>query len=591
MKIYQQLLLKASKRSIILIVMGLAFLITISFIKFNGRGGLPKGDPDNGGLLLPGGFEAVVVTDSIGKARHMAVNSNGDIYIKLRTPRGTYGSVALRDKNNDGKADIIQYFGDYPDVGNYGNAMRIHKGYLYFATAGEIYRIKLTPGKLIPEGKSELILKDDYMRERYSHIAKSLAFDNKGNMYVTFGSPSDVCQIMDRQPGSLGKNPCPDLVEHAGIWKFSESKLNQTQNDGTRYATGIRSAVAFTWNTADNSIYLVQHGRDNLAKAWPNMYDAWQSALLPSEEFLKIKEGSDAGWPYAYYDQMQGKKLVSPEYGGDGKKEADPKYLRPLIGFPGHFAPNDLLFYTGNQFPDRYKNGAFIAFHGSLIRAPYPQSGHCIAFVPFKNGAPAGPWEVFAVGFSDVDTIVNRKDVVHRPTGLAMGPDGSLYLSESEKGKVWRVMYKGDNKKFGKAQLAQMEKYKETSPNIKTPDRIKDIVMDNADKGKLTAGAKLYTTYCAPCHQGDGKGDGTRYPPLENSEFVRGDKNKLIGIVLNGLNGPITVNGIGFNDSMPANGFLKDEEIALILTYVRQNFNNHGTVVLPSEVNRVRINK
>ena len=587
MKIYSKFFSKVTTRSILFIGMVLAFLITISFIKSNGLAGLPKGDPDNGGLFLPGGFEAVVVADTLGLTRHIAVNSNGDIYIKLRNPRNNQGSVALRDINNDGKADIIKYFGDYPDVGNYGNAMRIHKGYLYFATAGEIYRIKLTPGKLVPEGKSELILTDDYLREKHSHIAKSLAFDNKGNMYVPFGSPTDICQIKDRQPESMGKDPCPDLVEHAGIWKFSDSKLNQTQKDGTRYATGIRSAVAMTWNNSDNSLYLVQHGRDGFVSAWPNMYNAWQSALLPSEEFLKIPEGSDAGWPYTYYDYMQEKKLVNPEYGGDGKKEADPKYLRPLVGFPGHFAPNDILFYTGNQFPERYKNGAFIAFHGSTIRAPYPQGGYIVGFVPFKNGKPSGPWEVFADGFAVVDTIVNTKDAVHRPTGLAMGPDGSLYFSESEKGKLWRIMYKGDKKKFGAAQLAQMAKRKETQPNIKTPD----IINDNVIRGKLTAGAKLYTTYCAICHQGDGKGDGTRYPPLENSEWLRGDKSKQIGIVLNGQTGPITVNGVGYNEAMPANSFLKDEDIALILTYVRQNFKNNLGVVLPAEVNKVRMNK
>jgi glucose/arabinose dehydrogenase len=107
-----------------------------------------------------------------------------------------------------------------------------------------------------------------------------------------------------------------------------------------------------------------------------HMYTSWHSALLPSEEFLKVPEGSDSGWPYYYYDFMQGKKLLNPEYGGDGKKEGDAaKYNMPIIGFPGHFAPNDLLFYTGNQFPERYKNGAFVAFHGSTIRAPYPQGG------------------------------------------------------------------------------------------------------------------------------------------------------------------------------------------------------------------------
>ncbi len=586
-KNYTGLLSKFNHRAILLSLMGLACVITISFIKSNGLGGLPAGDSDNGGLFLPGGFEAVVVADSVGRARHLAVNTNGDVYVKLRVPLGKKGSVALRDTDNDGKADKIEYFGDYPDVGNYGTAMRIHKGYLYFTTAGEVYRTKLTPGSLIPEGKSELLLTDDYKNDIHgsSHIAKPLAFDDKGNMFVPFGSPTDVCAVKDRQPGSMGQDPCPQLAEHAGIWKFSDSKPNQTQKDGVRYATGIRSVVAMDWNKKEKCLYVVQHGRDDLVRQFPDYYNPWQSALLPAEEFLKVTEGTDAGWPYYYYDYMQGKKLLNPEYGGDGKKEADgKKYTQPLIGFPGHFAPNDLFFYTGNQFPARYKNGAFIAFHGSTIRAPYPQGGYFVAFVPFKGDKPSGDWEVFADGFPGRDTLVNTSDAAYRPMGIAMGPDGSLYLSESEKGKIWRVMFKGDKNKFGAEQLAGMQNRKETQPHIKTPD----IIKDNVNTGKLLAGGKLYTTYCASCHQANGKGDGTRFPPLENSEWVKGDPRKLISTVLNGLSGPITVNGVGFNEVMPANSYLKDDELALILSYVRQNFKNNARGISAADVTRVR---
>jgi glucose/arabinose dehydrogenase len=568
----------------------LVAICALAAISFNQAGSiLPKGDPQNGGLFLPDNFEALVVTDSLGPTRHLAVNHNGDIYVKLLrlSAKNTKGSIGLRDTNKDGKADIIENFGDYKDEGNYGTSMRIHKGYLYFSTAGEVYRIKLTPGKLIPEGKSELLLVDDYKnsKPRYSHIAKPLAFDDKGNMYVPFGSPTDICQVNDRQPGSPGQDPCPQLAEHAGIWKFSDSKPNQTQKDGKLYATGIRSVVAMDWNTQDKALYAVLHGRDDLSRTWPAIYNEWQSAVLPSEEFFKLSEGANGGWPYYYYDHMQKKQLLNAEYGGDGKKEGSAKdFTKPLMGFPGHFAPNDLFFYTGNQFPDRYKNGAFVAFHGSTIRAPYPQAGYFIGFVPFKDGKPSGDWEVFADGFPEVDTIVNTSDAKYRPMGIAMGPDGSLYFSDSEKGKIWRVMFKGDKKKFGPAQLAGMQKRKETQPHIRSPD----IVKDNLDAGKLLAGAKLYSTYCASCHQNNGKGDGTRFPPLENSEWVKGDKRRLINILLNGLSGPITVNGTGFNEAMPANSFLKDEEAALILTYIRQNFKNNSSAILPAEVARAR---
>jgi mono/diheme cytochrome c family protein len=168
--------------------------------------------------------------------------------------------------------------------------------------------------------------------------------------------------------------------------------------------------------------------------------------------------------------------------------------------------------------------------------------------------------------------------------GIAKGPDGSLYISESEKGKIWRIMYKGDKKNFGIAQLAKMLKRKLTQPTIRTPH----ITKDNLFAEKLVAGAKLYNTYCATCHQGNGKGDGTRFPPLENSEYVKGDRRRLINIVLNGLSGPITVNGVGFNDAMPANSYLTDEQISLILSYVRGNFKNNSSLIIPAEVARVR---
>ncbi|CAG5008453.1 hypothetical protein DYBT9275_04272 [Dyadobacter sp. CECT 9275] len=564
----------------------LILLLGIGFKRYDQINTLPKGDPDNGGLTLPGDFEAVVVADSVGSARHLAVNQNGDIYVRLRRTWPQGGNVALRDTDQDGKADIIQNFGDFKDPDSYGTGMRIYKDYIYYSTAGVVYRNKLIPGSLIPNSKNEVILTDDYRHSKHGseHIAKPLTFDDEGHMYVPFGSPGDVCQLENRKPGAPGQFPCPQLEEHGGVWQFDANKPGQLQKDGKRYATGIRSIVAMDWNHADNTLYALQHGRDNLTATWPALYSPWQSAVLPSEEFLKVKEGTDAGWPYYYYDHMQGKKLLNPEYGGDGKKEGKGKeYAQPLIGFPGHWAPNDLFFYTGDQFPARYKNGAFIAFHGSTIRAPYPQGGYFVCFVPFKNGAPTGQWEVFADGFARVDTIVNTADAKARPMGIAMGPDGSLYITESVKGKIWRIMYKGDRNKFGTAQLAAMEERKNRT-NIKEPD----IVKDDLQKRTMSLGERNYKLYCGACHQGDGKGDGSRFPPLAGSEWVTGDKKKMIDVILNGLNGTITVNGNPYNGVMPAHRFLKDEDIAQISTYIRNSFGNKAGSVSAEDVRRVR---
>lgn len=135
--------------------------------------------------------------------------------------------------------------------------------------------------------------------------------------------------------------------------------------------------------------------------------------------------------------------MLAPEYGGDGKKEARSKdFEDPILAFPGHFAPNDLLFYNGNQFPDKYRNGAFIAFHGSWNRAPLEQKGYQVAFVPFEGKEPSGDWEVFANGFKGADSIISSGQAKYRPCGLALGNDGSIYISDSVMGKLWRVFYK-----------------------------------------------------------------------------------------------------------------------------------------------------
>lgn len=550
---------------------------------------LPAGDPNAGGLFVPDGFEVLVVADSTGHARHLAVNDNGDIYVKLSsTDKKNGGNIALRDTTGDGRADVIVQFAAFDDRrSSYGTGMVIHDGYLYFSSATNLYRNKLTPGKLIPESETEVVLTDDHEHGVHWHITKPVSFDNAGNMYIPFGGPSNACQDLSQTPngapGGRGLDPCPELELHGGIWKFQAGKTGLTQKDGQMFATGIRSVVAMAWNPADENLYVVMHGRDNLHSLFPHVFTAWQNAVLPSEEFMKVTAGSDFGWPYCYYDQIKKQKVLAPEYGGDGTiagRCADMEL--PVMGFPGHWAPNDLLFYQGDQFPERYRNGAFVAFHGSTNRAPYPQAGYFVAFIPFRDGSPTGDFEVFADGFAGVDTIVNTSDAVYRPVGLATGPDGSLYISDSRKGKIWRVMYKGDADEFGAEQLAKMEAHK-TLPHIKDPHEVNDDLQKD-----LARDQKLYNTFCGTCHQRNGKGARGRMPPLAGTDWVTGNKERLIMVVLNGLQGPLEINGESYNSVMPSHRFLKDEEIATILTYIRKSFGNQASAVSEQEVMRVR---
>ena len=434
-------------------------------------------EQDNGGLLLPDGFRSLVVHEGVGQSRHIAVSQNGDIYVKLRKDFGREGNVAMRDKNGDGKAEIIKRFGDYPNDGRFATEMKINDGYLYYSSERVVYRQKLNPKKLVPDSPIEVVLIDPFPLRW--HNAKSIAFDKENNMYVTFSGFTNSCEDMTRAYDDpmatvLGRYPCDELEFLGAIWKFDKNKLNQKLIDGEKYSTGVRSVVGITWNNYVDHLYAVNHGRDYLYNHAPKFYSEWDNAILPSDEFMKISKGDNFGWPYTYYDHFKSKRLLAPEYGGDGKKLPSVKYQDPIYGLPAHWAPNDLLFYSGDMFPERYKNGAFIAFHGSTNRSPYPQAGYVVGFIPFKDEYPSGDLEIFADGFAQVDIIKDVKDAKYRPMGLAEGTDGSLYISDSKKGKIWRVFYTSSRENFSEINLKQM-KLRKYLPHIKTPVEFEDI--------------------------------------------------------------------------------------------------------------------
>lgn len=392
---------------------------------------------DNAGLLLPAGFSATVFADAIGSARHLTVNTNGDVYVKLANRKNGKTIVRLRDTKHTGKADDITSFGNFT-----GTGIAIKNGYLYASSDEEVFRFKLDANNNIvnPDNPEKIVTG---LLSRHEHEAKAIALDNAGNLYVNIGAYSNSCQLQDRQKGSMGMKPCPILDSAAGIWQFKADKLNQTYGNGTRYATGLRNVVGLNWNTTTNTLFVMQHGRDQLNTIFPDLYDAKQNAELPAECMYELHKGSNCGWPYIYYDQIQHKKILMPEYGGDGKKTGGEDAQDPVVAFPGHMAPNGLLFYTGNKFPAKYKNGAFIAFHGSWNRAPEPQKGYLVAFVPFKNGKPSGKWEIFADNFSGSAAKTASGAADHRPCGLAQGTDGSIYVSDDVKGTIWKITYAG----------------------------------------------------------------------------------------------------------------------------------------------------
>jgi glucose/arabinose dehydrogenase len=397
-------------------------------------------DAANGGITLPPGFCAIVVADQVGLARHVAVRPNGDVYVALRkAPNGSDngGILALRDTNGDGRADRKVRFGTLG-----GTGIAWYQGALYFAADDRILRYTVSGSALVPTSAPVTIVSG--LPALNEHKAKNITFSST-HLYVNFASGSNSCQVLNRTLESPGQDPCPELATRAGIWRFDPSRTGQIPANGLRFATGLRDMLALAIKPGSGVLYGVQHDRDLLGKNWPRVFTMAQDASIPAEEFVRIKQGDDYGWPYCHYDRLQGKKVLSPEYGGDGNVvgRCSTKKL-PLFTFPAHWAPMSMAFYTKQQFPARYVGGTFVAFHGDNFTDDRPRSddpGYHVAFVPFVNGAPAG-YEIFASGFVGSGTAT-ATGADHRATGLAQGPDGSLYITDDKGGRIWRVVYRG----------------------------------------------------------------------------------------------------------------------------------------------------
>ncbi|WP_353219342.1 PQQ-dependent sugar dehydrogenase [Salinisphaera sp. S4-8] len=389
---------------------------------------------DTAGLDLPDGFCATRFAEDAGKPRHLAVADNGTVYVNLANNVDGHGLMALRDTDDDGVADERETFGE-----GGGTGLAIHDGWLYAATVTDIYRYKLDDN-LVPQGEPEHIVTG--LPQQSSHAARGLAISDDGQLFVNNGAPSNACQENDRQPGSKGQDPCPLLDNHGGIWKFSATETGQTFEPKTEYATGLRNMFALDWY--DGQLYGVQHGRDQLHSNWPQTFTQQQSAHLPAEELFAIDEGDHFGWPFCYYDPKQDKKVLGPEYGGDGDKLGQcADYEQPLAAYPAHWAPMDILFYDGDELGTHYNGGAFIAFHGSWNRAPSPQAGYRVIYQPFENDQATADYEDFAgaPGFTGSgETVASPGSADHRPAGLAQGPDGALYISDDAGGTIFRVV-------------------------------------------------------------------------------------------------------------------------------------------------------
>jgi glucose/arabinose dehydrogenase len=350
--------------------------------------------------------------------------------------------VALQDTKGDGRADNVIRFGPTAaDSVAGGTGIALHNGALYAEVNDRIVRYALPAGAVAPAASPEVIVSG--LPLTGDHPMHPFAIDGQGNLYVDLGSATNSCQVQNRTLDSPGINPCAELETRAGTWRYDANRAGQRFSPSERFATGIRNGEGFAFDSS-GGIYVTQHGRDQLSENWPKLYQPEQGPNLPAEELLRLERGADYGWPECYFDGVQQKLVLAPEYGGDGGKVVGPcaQKQAPIASFPAHWAPNDLAIYYGRQFPNAYRGGAFIAFHGSWNRAPFPQGGYNVVFQPLADGKASGNFVVFADGFAGA--VKEPGQAAHRPSGLAVGADGTLYISDDSHGRIWRVTFRGE---------------------------------------------------------------------------------------------------------------------------------------------------
>lgn len=506
---------------------------------------------DNSGLALPPGFCATVFADAIGHARHLVVAPNGVVYVNTWSGM-YYGNesthpggflVALQDKTGAGKADVVERFGETIQTGGHGGTgIGIYKGALYAEINDRIVRYSLAPDAIVPKNAPETIVSG--LPLTGDHPMHPFAINAQGSMYLDVASATNACQSRNRRAGSLGENPCTELVTRAGVWVYDANKTNQKFSPAERFATGIRNAEGFAIDSAGR-VFITQHGRDQLYANWHDLYKPEEEATQPAEELMLLQSGGDYGWPECYYDAPAQKRVLAPEYGGDGGKKigvcADK--IPPVAAYPAHWAPNGMVLYDREQFPARYHNGVFIAFHGSWDRAPYPQGGYNVVFQPLNGDHASGDCEIFADGFAGA--VKTPDGATHRPSGVAVGPDGALYVADDVRGRIYKIVYHGGNTsgaaKFtpcpnASAPAGQVASVPAKPPEGTHPDAGASAsipVPKGATPEMVALGDKIYhgqgvSTMCIGCHGATGKGSPLG-PDLTSNKWLWSDGN-LTGI-------------------------------------------------------------
>ena len=364
------------------------FCLAPAFGQTAAQSGQPQAPGVPAELTVPSGFSVSVFASDVTSGRLMAVSPDGVLFV-ARQSKGDV--VALPDRNGDGKADQV-------DVVVSGltrpHSLAFNKGYLYIATNPSVLRVAYANGKV--DGTPEKFV--DLPVSTTPHYTRTIGFDESGKLYVAIGSSCNLCEDEDPRRTTI-------MV------------YNTDGSGGRPYARGLRNAIGFDWDPATGILWADDMGEDRLGEE------------QPADEINRIEDGKHYGWPYFIENNSPSPSLTGAR-GSLKPADATP----PALALQAHSSPIDLRFYTGSAFPAAYRGAMFVALHGSSPASRKEKVGYKVVRVVFKGGRPTGV-DDFVTGW------LKDGQVLGRPAGLITGADGALYISDDNKGFVYRVSY------------------------------------------------------------------------------------------------------------------------------------------------------
>jgi glucose/arabinose dehydrogenase len=352
--------------------------------------------------VVPSGFTVSIFADNLESPRWMYVAANGDVFVAQADREGKKGNNILlfRDTNKDG---IPESNSVYLKNLNQPFGMLVINDKFYVANTDALLQYPYDPAATsVSAGGKQLVALPGGGRHWTRNIITNEA---KNKIYIAVGSSSNVAEDgIDKE------------TRRAAILEVNPDGSNEKI-----YASGLRNPVGMAWAPGSGILWAAVNERDELG-----------DDLVP-DYLAGVKEGGFYGWPYSYFGKNLDPRIDASQH----RKELVNNAIIPDVALGSHTSCLGLLFYTGENFPAGYRNGVFVAQHGSWNRSHL--AGYKVVFVPFGNGKPSGKPEDFLTGF-----IANeeKSEVYGRPVGVALAADGSLLVSDDAGNRIWRISYK-----------------------------------------------------------------------------------------------------------------------------------------------------